>query len=163
MELTPVKTEEEAAGAKQSRWVSYPLLIAGVAAAAFFLPPIASLIAAAPILTGVAAVGAATAVTVHKPWREKAVGFFGKLGGMFKEALLQVYDDYKGAKGWAKERAEEAKASLPAPANDDAAPSSGLGAKASAETFNKAADAAAEVKAAKKPAPAPTPIQRLGM
>lgn len=162
MELTPVKTEEEKAGGKPSRWVSYPLLIASVAAAVILLPPIAGIVAAAPILTGVAAIGAATAVTVNKPWREKAVGFFSKVGGMFKDAFVQLYDDYKSAKGWAKERAEEAKAALPAPANDDAAPSSGLGAKASAEPFNKAADAAAEVKA-KKPAPAPTAIQKLGM
>lgn len=159
MELTPVKTEEEAATGGQSRWLSYPLLLASIAVAVIALPPLAAFIQAAPIVAGVLGIGGAAAVVAQKSWRDTAVGFFSKLGGMYKAALGHVVDDYKGARDWAKTRAAEASAEAAPEPVEDAAPG-GLGAKASAADFRAAADAAAKVKA---PKPAPAPVKALGL
>lgn len=160
MELTPVKTEAEKASGGQSRWLSYPLLLASVAVAVIALPPIASFVSAAPLVAGVLGIGGAAAVVAQKSWRDTAVGFFSKLGGMYKTALGHVVEDYRGARDWAKDRAAEAKdraaeakaVAAPEPV-EDAAPG-GLGAKASAADFRAASEAATKVKAP-KPAPAP--------
>ncbi len=162
MELTPVKTDEDAAApaGKLGHLGSYLFLGAVTVASWFALPVLAAFVTAAPVVAAVAAIGGAAAVTAHKPWREKAVGFFKKAGGFFKEALGQVVADYKGARDWAKDRAASVEASLPGgPANDDAAPST-LGTKASAADFKAAADVAAKVKA---PAPAPAPVVGMRM
>ena len=155
MELTPVKTEEEAAseGKKLGHAGSYLFLGAVAVASWFVLPVLAGIVTAAPVVAAVAGIGGAAAVTAHKPWREKAVSFFKKAGSFFSEALGTVVSDYRGARDWAKGRAAEAAAeAAPAPANDDASPSS-LGAKASAADFKAAAEAASATVKAPSPAP----------
>ena len=161
MELTPVQTEEKAP-AKLGHLGSYLFLGAVAVASWFVLPLAAAFVHAAPIVATVLSVGGAAAVTANKPWRDKAVSFFKTAGSWFKESLGQVVTDYKGARDWAKGKAAEAKAAaLPAPANDDAGPST-LGAKTSAADFTDAAEPAVKLKVP-APAPALAHIQRLGM
>lgn len=160
MAVTPETPETETTG-KLGRLGSYALLGGTAVASWFVLPVVAAVVTAAPLLSAVAVIGGAAAVAAKKEWREPALGFFKKIGGMFGDALKQVVGDYRGARDWAKEKAEEQK--LAVPANDDSAPST-LGAKASAADFNASADPAASVKVTAKPAPkpAPLPTQRLG-
>lgn len=158
MAVTPETPETETSG-KLGRLGSYALLGGTAVASWFVLPVVAAVVTAAPLLSAVVGIGAAATVAAKKEWREPTLGFFKKIGGMFGDALKQVISDYRGARDWAKEKAEEQK--FAAPANDDTAPST-LGAKASAADFNASADPAVKVTVKPAPKPAPLPTQRLG-
>ncbi|HYD19682.1 MAG TPA: hypothetical protein VEF76_14515 [Patescibacteria group bacterium] len=161
MAFSPEKPEtEEATGGRFGRFGSYGLLAGTAVASWYVIPVLAAVISAAPVVAAVAAIGGAAVIAAKKEWREPAVSFFKKLGSAFGGALSQLASDYRGLKGWAKEKAE-ATQSLAAPANDDTAPST-LGAKASAADFNASADPAAKPAATAKPAPKPAQVQRLG-
>lgn len=158
IETPEIPTEEK----KSGRLARYGLLVGTVVAAAYALPVVAAVVSAAPLIVGAAAVGGAAYVASKKPLREKAIGFFKKVGSLYSDALKQVATDWHLATNWAERRAADQKASVTVAANDDGP--SKLAAKESAPDFNATAEPGAKATVKAKPAPKPTaPVQKIGM
>ena len=158
-ELTPETTTEEK---KPGRLSKYGLLLGSIVGAAYALPVITAVVTAAPLIVGAAAIGGAAYVATKPSLREKTLGFFKKVGGLYADALKQVVTDWHLATNWAETKAAEQKAKVTVASNDDGTESK-LGSKTSAPDFDKAADPDAPKVKAKKPAPKPAPIHKVGM
>jgi hypothetical protein len=140
---------------KQSGWNS-ALLLAGTAIAAFYVLPVAlPVIFGHLIATAVVAGGATAYVATDEGRRDKAKGFFSKIGKAYKDAFSNAFHGFRNAEKWAQER--EAARSAPE-ATGGTAP---VATKEAANDFDNAASPKVTVKAAPAPAAKPSAAPRV--